>query len=124
MRERLRVGVLFGGRSGEHEVSLQSAKSVIDAMDPERYEVVPIGITKEGRWLASSDATLLLPEAVMREADRSVALFGDPTRDGLVRIDGEDWTARSFDDDTVIPEGAAVSVMRISGTTAYVYPLE
>lgn len=45
-------------------------------------------------------------------------------RDGLVRIDGEDWTARSFDDDTVIPEGAAVSVMRISGTTAYVYPLE
>jgi membrane protein implicated in regulation of membrane protease activity len=45
-------------------------------------------------------------------------------RDGLVRIDGEDWTARSFDEDTVIPEGAAVSVMRISGTTAYVYPLE
>jgi membrane protein implicated in regulation of membrane protease activity len=45
-------------------------------------------------------------------------------RDGLVRIDGEDWTARSFDDDTVIPEGAAVNVMRISGTTAYVYPLE
>jgi membrane protein implicated in regulation of membrane protease activity len=45
-------------------------------------------------------------------------------RDGLVRIDGEDWTARSADEDTVIPEGAAVSVMRISGTTAYVYPLE
>jgi membrane protein implicated in regulation of membrane protease activity len=45
-------------------------------------------------------------------------------RDGLVRIDGEDWTARSFDDDTVIPAGAAVSVMRISGTTAYVYPME
>jgi len=45
-------------------------------------------------------------------------------RDGLVRIDGEVWTARSFDDDTVIPEGAPVSVMRISGTTAYVYPLE
>lgn len=45
-------------------------------------------------------------------------------RDGLVRIDGEDWTARTFDDDTVIPEGAPVSVMRISGTIAYVYPLE
>jgi membrane protein implicated in regulation of membrane protease activity len=43
---------------------------------------------------------------------------------GLVRIDGEDWTARSFDDDTVILEGTAVNVMRISGTTAYVYPLE
>jgi membrane protein implicated in regulation of membrane protease activity len=45
-------------------------------------------------------------------------------RDGLVRIGGEDWTARSFDDFTVIPTGAAVNVMRISGTTAYVYPLE
>ena len=45
-------------------------------------------------------------------------------RDGLVRIDGDDWTARPFDDTTVIPEGAAVSVMRISGTTAYVYPME
>jgi membrane protein implicated in regulation of membrane protease activity len=45
-------------------------------------------------------------------------------RDGLVRIDGEEWTARSFDDVTVIPEGATVNVMRISGTTAYVYPQE
>jgi membrane protein implicated in regulation of membrane protease activity len=45
-------------------------------------------------------------------------------RHGLVRIDGEEWTARSFDEDTVIPEGAAVNVMRISGTTAFVYPEE
>lgn len=45
-------------------------------------------------------------------------------RDGLVRIDGDDWTARPFDDTAVIPAGAAVSVMRISGTTAYVYPME
>jgi|SRR5688572_25396503 membrane protein implicated in regulation of membrane protease activity len=45
-------------------------------------------------------------------------------RDGLVRIDGDEWSARSFDDVTVIPEGAAVNVMRISGTTAYVYPQE
>lgn len=45
-------------------------------------------------------------------------------RDGLVRIDGEDWTARAFAEDTVIPAGAAVHVMRISGTTAYVYPME
>lgn len=45
-------------------------------------------------------------------------------RDGLVRIDGEEWSARSFDDVSVIPEGAAVNVMRISGTTAYVYPQE
>ncbi|MGB3437183.1 MAG: NfeD family protein [Actinophytocola sp.] len=45
-------------------------------------------------------------------------------RDGLVRIDGEEWSARSFDEVTVIPEGTAVNVMRISGTTAYVYPME
>lgn len=55
---------------------------------------------------------------------RAFVLRAVSDRDGLVRIDGEDWTARSFDDETVIPEGAAVNVMRISGTTAYVYPLE
>lgn len=87
MTKKIRVGVIFGGRSGEHEVSLRSARSVIEAMDTERYEIVPIGITKEGRWLMSSDASLLLPEAVMREGDREVALFGDPTRGELVRID-------------------------------------
>ncbi len=45
-------------------------------------------------------------------------------RDGLVRIDGDEWTARAFDESVVIPVGAAVDVMRISGTTAYVYPRE
>jgi D-alanine-D-alanine ligase len=44
---KIRVGVLFGGRSGEHEVSLTSAKGIIDAMDKEKYEIVPIGITKQ-----------------------------------------------------------------------------
>ena len=57
---KLRVGVLFGGRSGEHEVSLLSAASVIEAMDKDKYEVVPIGITKEGHWLTSSHAERLL----------------------------------------------------------------
>jgi len=86
---KLRVGIIFGGRSGEHEVSLKSAKSVIDAMDKERYEIVPVGITKSGRWLASSDATLLLPETVVAKGDHDVALFGDPTREGLVRFNGD-----------------------------------
>jgi D-alanine-D-alanine ligase len=48
---KLRVGVLFGGRSGEHEISLLSAASVLQALNPAKYEVVPIGITKEGRWI-------------------------------------------------------------------------
>jgi D-alanine-D-alanine ligase len=54
MARRIRVGVIFGGRSGEHEVSLASARSVMNAMDESKYEIVPIGITKEGRWIASS----------------------------------------------------------------------
>ncbi len=60
MKKRLRVGVLFGGRSGEHEVSLLSAASVLKAIDRTRFEVVPIGITKQGRWLVSGDAERLL----------------------------------------------------------------
>jgi D-alanine-D-alanine ligase len=60
MKKKLRVGVLFGGRSGEHDVSLLSAASVLNAIDRNRYEVVPIGITKQGRWLVSGDAERLL----------------------------------------------------------------
>ncbi|HZE23786.1 MAG TPA: hypothetical protein VE054_07330, partial [Blattabacteriaceae bacterium] len=58
--KKLRVGILFGGRSGEHEVSLLSAASVLNAIDKQKYEVVPIGITKEGRWLTDSHAQQLL----------------------------------------------------------------
>ena len=57
---KLRVGILFGGRSGEHEVSLLSAASVLNAIDKEKYEVVPIGISKEGRWLTAEHAENLL----------------------------------------------------------------
>jgi len=58
--KKLRVGILFGGRSGEHEVSLLSAASVFNAIDKNRYDVVPIGITKEGRWVTAADAEKLL----------------------------------------------------------------
>ena len=54
-RRKIRVGVIFGGRSGEHDVSLRSARAVIGALDPERFEVVPIGIDRQGRWLAGGD---------------------------------------------------------------------
>ncbi len=59
--KKLRVGILFGGRSGEHEVSLLSAASVLKAMDASKYDVQLIGITKDGRWLTASDAAHLLP---------------------------------------------------------------
>jgi len=60
MARKLRVGILFGGRSGEHEVSLLSAASVLRAIDRDKFDVTPIGITKEGRWLAAADARGLL----------------------------------------------------------------
>ena len=85
VEKRIRVGVLFGGRSGEHEVSLKSAASVIAALDPGCYEVVPIGITKDGRWLAGSSAQQLLPE-VLRSGQR-VMLGADPNVGALVPLD-------------------------------------
>jgi D-alanine-D-alanine ligase len=60
MAKKLRVGILFGGRSGEHEVSLLSAASILQAIDRKKFDVTPIGITKEGRWLAAADARGLL----------------------------------------------------------------
>ncbi len=60
MKKKLRIGILFGGRSGEHEVSLLSAASILKAIDKKKYEVVPIGITKQGQWLTSTDAQNLL----------------------------------------------------------------
>jgi D-alanine-D-alanine ligase len=60
MTKKLRVGILFGGRSGEHDVSLLSAASILKAIDRKKFDVVPIGITKEGRWLGAGDAHSLL----------------------------------------------------------------
>jgi D-alanine-D-alanine ligase len=75
MAKKIRVGILFGGRSGEHEISLLSAASVFKAIDQSKYEVVPIGITKQGRWVTSADAERLLtgkplePERQLRAGD-------------------------------------------------------
>ena len=99
---KIRVGVIFGGRSGEHEVSLRSAESVINALDKVKYDVVPIAITPEGKWLASSEATNLLPGSVMKTADQSVAIFGDPTKKGLVRT-SSNGTQANDQLDVVIP---------------------
>jgi D-alanine-D-alanine ligase len=83
-QKKLRVGILFGGRSGEHEVSLASAASVIRALDPEKYEAVPIGITKEGRWLMGAGAQKLLPE-VLKSGER-VVLPADPSAASLLPV--------------------------------------
>src|SRR5579863_2559554 len=83
-QKRLRIGVLFGGRSGEHEVSLASAASVIRALDPEKYEAVPIGITKDGRWLVGTTAQKMLPDVL--KSGECVWLPPDPTSAALVPI--------------------------------------
>jgi D-alanine-D-alanine ligase len=69
VNKRIRLGVLFGGRSGEHEVSLASAASVIKALDPAKYEVVPIGITRQGQWRVGAGALQLLPEGGSPSSD-------------------------------------------------------
>jgi D-alanine-D-alanine ligase len=84
-KKRLRVGVLFGGRSGEHEVSLASAASVIRGLDPDKYEAVPIGITKDGHWLVGEGAVKMLPEVL--KGGRRVMLTADPTEAALVPLD-------------------------------------
>ena len=77
---KLRVGILFGGRSGEHEVSLLSAASVLNAIDKTKYEVVPIGITKDGRWLTAEHAERLLrgEKAGVVSAPEKHLRAGDP----------------------------------------------
>ncbi|MBI3405724.1 MAG: D-alanine--D-alanine ligase [Acidobacteria bacterium] len=99
-RKRLRIGILFGGRSGEHEVSLASAASVIRALDPEKYEAVPIGISKDGRWLVGVGAQKLLPE-VLRAGQR-VVLPADPTAGALMPL-GESQGQGSLRVDVVFP---------------------
>ena len=69
---RQRVAVILGGRSGEHEVSIVSARSVMAALDPERWEVVPLGVTKRGGWMT--------PEETRRALDEGCAAFAGDAR--------------------------------------------
>jgi D-alanine-D-alanine ligase len=89
MAKKVRVGVLFGGRSGEHEVSLLSAASVLKNIDKKKYEVVPIGITKEGRWVTSGHAEQLL-RGEHKDSERHLRA-GDPeyTESAAVLAKGE-----------------------------------
>ncbi|MFS8572202.1 MAG: D-alanine--D-alanine ligase [Clostridia bacterium] len=86
----MRVAVLFGGRSGEHEVSLMSAESVMKALDPAKYEVIPIGITKDGRWLVGDDPLAALKEGAKERLAQMVpaAFLADPAGPGLVAVGG------------------------------------
>ncbi|HEY58539.1 MAG TPA: D-alanine--D-alanine ligase [Anaerolineae bacterium] len=82
MADKLRVAVLFGGRSGEHDVSLMSARSVLDALRRDRYEILEVGITKEGVWLMGEGVWQALKEG-RTEGLTPVTILPDPTRPGL-----------------------------------------
>jgi D-alanine-D-alanine ligase len=94
LANKLRVGVVFGGRSGEHEISIRSATAVIEAIDRKKYEVIPIAITKEGKWLAPSAAAALLPgeargrltSEIVANNSGDVAILGDPSHQGLTKL--------------------------------------
>jgi len=88
--KKIRVGVIFGGRSGEHEVSLRSAESILKAIDRDKYDVVPIGITHAGRWLASRGALAVLPakdqiQKVLTSGE-PITLPAEPAGQGIVDV--------------------------------------
>ena len=78
---KTRVGIVFGGRSGEHEVSLTSARGIMAALDGNKYDIVPLGITKEGRWITDSDAVRLLETGEAAGADQEL-----PVSSGLFHV--------------------------------------
>lgn len=85
MSQKIRVGVVFGGRSGEHEVSIQSARSVIENLNPRKYEILPIGITKQGIWHVGLDAYKALAAEVPAKllADNDNSLLQETTGQAL-----------------------------------------
>ena len=110
MPKKLRVGVIFGGRSGEHEVSIRSARAIIESIDRKKFDVVPIAITKEGKWLPPSDSAQLLPAAVQPLLNSSatattgdIALLGDPSHKGLISLKGNSQPLVAEKLDVVFP---------------------
>src|SRR5947207_13849960 len=84
-KKRLRVGILFGGRSGEHEDALALAASLIGGLDAEKYEAQAISITKEGHWLIGGAAQKMLPEVL--KGGQRVMMTADPTDAALIPLD-------------------------------------
>lgn len=111
MAKKLRVGLIFGGRSSEHEVSVRSARAVIESIDRKKYDVLPIAITKEGKWLSPPDAAqlfprsaqALLPSEVALKRKGDVAILGDPSHQGLISLQSNCRSFSSEQLDVVFP---------------------
>ncbi|MEX2301774.1 MAG: D-alanine--D-alanine ligase family protein [Bryobacterales bacterium] len=103
---RKRIAVLFGGRSGEHEVSIRSAASVINALDQTKYEIIPVAITKEGRWLPPGKSVGLLPPGAREATSTATAVTVSQEPGSASGVDvvfpvlhgtfGEDGTVQGF----------------------------
>jgi len=91
MKRKTRVGILFGGKSPEHEVSLQSARSIMDALDYDKYEVVMLGIDKKGQWYLGDSSNAILnadsPEHIgLRKAGDTVAVIPGQTHQSIIHL--------------------------------------
>jgi D-alanine-D-alanine ligase len=108
---KTRIGLIFGGRSGEHEISIRSAKAVIEQIDRDKYAVIPIAITDEGSWLNPVEALALLPDSTQQLLDGevnnypqdSIALLGDTSYKGLTKINTAEGEERLAPLDVVFP---------------------
>ncbi len=123
MSPRVRVGVVFGGQSGEHEVSLVSARSVMAALDPQKYEVVPIGITRSGRWLTAGDPMARLA-AGSTDAEASASLAGPADGPSTGSADGPSTgpgRGSEADDQTALTAPAANREL-VPGATGQRFP--
>jgi D-alanine-D-alanine ligase len=99
---KIRVGLIFGGRSGEHEVSLASATSVMKAIDISKYEIVPIGISREGKWLVGRDPLKTLKESSLNSDTIPATLSVDPETKGILKLDHQKLSAAPVDPVDVI----------------------
>ena len=108
-KKKIRIGLIFGGRSGEHEVSLASAESVMANLDRNTYEIVPIGITREGSWLLGTEPRALRevgPDAIHDtglETARAVTLTGDPRLRRLIPIENGEELGNNGALDVIFP---------------------
>lgn len=95
--KKLKIGILFGGRSAEHEVSLVSAASIIQSLDKNKYDILPIGISKEGRWLSVPNSLQLLKERAPIDSFPEHLLLPDPRKQSLVNISGASISSQEVD---------------------------
>lgn len=105
----MRIGVIFGGRSGEHEVSVRSAKTVIEQINKDKYEVVPLAITKEGKWLNPLESAKFFTEETQKNfadsfedyGEIKTGIVGDTSFKGLIKFGGNSESADILELDAV-----------------------